>query len=247
MSEPTVSRRVQSSMCRPVKLPLLVQVAAPVREHAVTVIRQLITTAEFPPGARLIERELCEVVGASRSPVREALRQLEAEGLVKVLPNRGPVVAEVSLEEADEIYQVRAVLEGLAGRLFTKNRDQAELRALRTSLGELRKATELGAPGKALAAKEMFYGCLLTGAHNAIVLDTLQSLHGRIALLRAVSMASNGRLAEAYQEVAAIVAAIEAGDAHEAERLCTQHVLNARMTAMRQLRRAEHADGADLE
>lgn len=222
-------------MNKPVKVHLLVRVAAPVREHALTVIRQLITTSEFPPGTRLIERELCELTGASRSPVREALRHLEAEGLVTVLPNRGPVVSEVSQEEAKEIYQVRAVLEGLAGRLFAENGDPAALEELRASLEVLHKATALDDPRQALAAKDVFYNCLLTGSRNGIVASILQSLHGRISLLRATSMAKPGRLEEAYREIAAIFHAIEERNPQEAQRLCAQHVRNASNAAWSQL------------
>jgi DNA-binding GntR family transcriptional regulator len=167
--------------------------------------------------------------------VREALRHLEAEGLVTVLPNRGPVVSEVSQEEAEEIYQVRAVLEGLAGRLFAENDDPAALEELRACLEVLHKATELGDPSRALAAKDAFYKWLLTGSRNSIVASTLQSLHGRISLLRATSMSKPGRLEEAYREMAAIFHAIEERNPQEAERLCARHVRNASKAAWSQL------------
>ena len=80
-------------------------------------LRGAIASGRFQPGQRLVERELCELVGVGRTSIREALRQLEAEGLVHSIPNRGPVVSTISVAEARELYAVRALLEGDAAEL----------------------------------------------------------------------------------------------------------------------------------
>src|SRR5208282_6157425 len=90
------------------------------RERTVAALRQSILDLHFEPGQRLIERELCEMTGVSRTSLREAIRYLEAEGLVQTIPNRGMVVATVTLEDARQIYQLRGAIEALACRLFAE-------------------------------------------------------------------------------------------------------------------------------
>src|ERR1700761_1467063 len=86
-------------------------------------LRAAIATGRFKPGQRLIERELCELTGVGRTSIREALRQLEAEGLVTTIPHRGPSVSTMTADEAEQLYALRALLEGYAGRICAKKRD----------------------------------------------------------------------------------------------------------------------------
>src|SRR6478735_9922967 len=96
------------------------RVAAPLREQVLDVLRQAILDFRLKPGQRLIERELIEQTGVSRTTIREVLRQLAAEGLVTTIPQKGTVVASPSVERAAELYEVRAVLEGMAARQFAE-------------------------------------------------------------------------------------------------------------------------------
>ncbi len=114
-------------------MPLTLPVAtpAPLRQQVVDILRDAITNGHFEPGGRLVERELCAMMDVSRSTVREGLRQLEAEGLVTMRPNRPPTVTSLNYEEGRKIYEMRAVLQGLAGRLFAE-------RASDTALADLR-------------------------------------------------------------------------------------------------------------
>src|ERR1700743_1459943 len=89
-------------------------------------LRAAIATGRFKPGQRLVERELCELTGVGRTSIREALRPLEAEGLVTVVPHRGPSVSKMTVEEARHLYAVRGLLEGYAGRCFATRRPEAE-------------------------------------------------------------------------------------------------------------------------
>src|SRR5689334_22743137 len=91
--------------------------AAPLRQQVDDGLRQAIISGRLAPGARLTERELTEMMGVSRTVIREALRQLESEGLVAIIPHKGPVVRALSLDEARDLYSIRAVLEGFAARL----------------------------------------------------------------------------------------------------------------------------------
>ena len=94
-----------------------------VRAMVAQKLREAIMSGTLKPGQRLVERELCEMTGVSRPSIREALRLLEADGLVNTVPHRGPVVSTISLEEAKQLYAARAVLEGFAGRECARLRD----------------------------------------------------------------------------------------------------------------------------
>src|SRR5690606_30904625 len=110
------------------------------RQQVVELLRGAILEYRFKPGERLIERELCELTGVSRTSVREALRHLESEGLVVNLPHKGPTVAVVTAQDALELYQVRGALEGLAGRLFATRGGREQVVRLEGALAGLEAA-----------------------------------------------------------------------------------------------------------
>src|SRR5690606_2360279 len=125
-----------------------------------------ILVGKFRPGERLPERELCEMTGVSRTLVREALRQLESEGLIHVIPHRGPVVDKLTPEQAEGIYQVREELEGLASQLFAERATSEQHKALQAAFRDLKRAMAQGDALSQVAAKNYFYQCLLEGAGN---------------------------------------------------------------------------------
>ena len=107
------------------------RVAAPLREQAVGVLREAILDFRLRPGQRLVERELIEQTGVSRATIREALRQLTAEGLVTIIPQRGAVVVELTQKEARDLYELRATLEALVARLFAERATDEQVAQLR--------------------------------------------------------------------------------------------------------------------
>src|SRR5580704_15724302 len=108
--------------------------AAPLRRQVLDELRQSIIAGRLRPGARLVERELIAMMGVSRTVIREALRQLESEGLVAIVPNKGPIVRELTRDEARDLYSIRAVLEGLAARLFVENASELSIGRLELEL-----------------------------------------------------------------------------------------------------------------
>src|SRR5690242_17465200 len=118
--------------------------AAPLRQQVLDGLRQAIIAGRLEPGARLTERELTEMMGVSRTVVREALRQLESEGLIENIPNKGPVVRTLSLDEARDLYAVRAVLEGFAARLFADKATAEQTTRLEGALERVVAAYESG-------------------------------------------------------------------------------------------------------
>lgn len=187
-------------------------------------IRNAIAHGVFKPGQRLVERELRELIGVGRTSVREALRQLEAEGLVTVYPHRGPVVSTLSVEEAQHLYSVRALLEGYAGRMFAERRTRQEIAQLDDAYKVLEAAALAGQQKALVDAKNDFYGVLLEGSGNPYLKQMLTIIHNRVNLLRATSMTQPGRLEKSLQEIRAICDAIRAGDGKGAEAACIAHI-----------------------
>ena len=201
---------------------------APIRSRVLDNLRQAILEHKLAPGRRLIERELVELTGVSRTSIREALRELAAEGLVTTIPNKGTVVATVTAEEARQLYQVRSALEGLAGRLFVENATNAQRRALVNALRAVERAAPKGSAAM-LAAKDKFYDVLFEGGGNEALRSMAGALHARVNLLRSMSLSVPGRSAESLAELAEIVAAVQAGDADAAAKACSHHVEAAGM------------------
>jgi DNA-binding GntR family transcriptional regulator len=206
-------------------------VSASLRAQAAERIRREIAQARLLPGQRLLERELVESLGVSRTTIREALRELVAEGLVTMVPHRGAHVVAPSAKEAAEIYGVRAVLEGLLAREFAEHASERHLEQLRAALTAV-KAVDPADPQALLSAKNAFYAVLFAGAQNATVSSILNGLQVRISLLRATSLAVPGRIAESIVELQSVVTAIERRDPSGAEAAATTHVNHAARAAL---------------
>lgn len=206
-------------------------------------LRQAIAEGRFKPGDRLIERELCAMTGVGRTSIREALRQLEAEGLVTSYPHKGPVVTVISYDEARQLYSVRAILEGFAGQLFAENGTDEQIAALDDAVKEFEAAAVEGAGQRLAAAKYAFYDCLMAGGGNVFARQMLTTLHNRINLLRMTSMTQPGRLSHSVSEINAISEAIRERDGLRAAAACKHHIEMAAGVALEYLRqRAEAAE-----
>ena len=215
----------------------IAKVAAPLRQQVVEGIRRAITTGHFRGGARLVERDLCEMAGVSRTLIREALRQLETEGLVKVIPNKGPVVVAISPDEAKKVYQVRAELEGLASRLFAEHASPAQIAGLKQAMGDLKRAYASGDTEAVSVSKTAFYDHLVEGSGNEILAAMLRQLHSRAILLRATSLSQPGRMVESEAEIGRMVDAIVRRDAEGARSASITHVNRAAEVAITLLER----------
>jgi DNA-binding GntR family transcriptional regulator len=207
---------------------------APIRAQVLDNLRQAILDGRFAPGQRLIERELVELTGVSRTSIREALRELAAEGLVTTIPNKGTVVATLSAEDARQLYQVRSVLEGLAGKLFVENATPAQRRALARQLAAIDRLAARDA--SILEAKDRFYDILFVGGGNVALHQTAASLHARIRALRSLSLSLPGRARKSVAELHDIIEAIDTDDAEKAARACRRHVANAGAAVTQALR-----------
>lgn len=214
--------------------------AASLRHQVQETLRQEIVSGRLAPGERLVEQRLCEALDVSRTSLREALRRLEAEGLIELVPHRGAVVASVDLGEARQIYDVRGVLETLAVRGFAEQATEEDIAELRGVLSELENAQRCGSPGPSvLVIKQRFYRVLLDACGNDIVRGMLEMLNNRISFLRSLSLSQAGRLPDTVREIREIVEAIERRDTEAAHAASLRHVESAASNALATLRQRE--------
>lgn len=205
----------------------IARVAAPLRQQLLAHIRAAISAGEYKPGERLVERVLCERYGVSRTVVREALRHLEAEGLVTIVPNRGPVVTELSRDEIAQLFDVRAALEALAAERFAERASDEERAALVQALEVVADAYAGEDVERWIEAKDAFYDALLYGAHNDLIQTTVLSIHARIQVLRGRSLSEPGRREHSIEEIRNITELVVSGQAAEAAIAARQHVERA--------------------
>lgn len=222
------------------------RVAAPLREQATAVLREAILDSRLRPGQRLVERELIEQTGVSRATIREALRQLTAEGLVTVVPQRGAIVVELTAKEVKDLYEVRAALESLAARLFAERATDAQLGELREAVDALREAVAhpdaRRQPMQAIiAVKDRYYEVLMRGCGNDEITTVFGTLQARVRRMRAATLGQHGRAQETLAEIEQVLSAIVRRDASAAAHLSQVHVERAGAIALRGVEQAEAA------
>jgi DNA-binding GntR family transcriptional regulator len=202
------------------------------RDQALERLREAIISGLFPPGTRLIERELCAQMGVSRTSIREVLRGLEAESLITIEPRRGPIVARLTRKQIAEIYDVRAMLESAVIRIFTERANDTQiayLRKLNDDLYEVRRAGNVVAIAR--AATE-FIGYVMKVADHELISDLQRKLIARISVLRAISISQPGRLVDAEKELAKVMDAIEKRQADKAADYFAVHIREAGRAAL---------------
>lgn len=200
-------------------------------------LRHLLISGEIGPGSRLIETELAEQFGVSRAPVREALRQLEDEGLVTSAPNRGKMVVRLTKKELRNSYAVRAVLEGLAAKLAVENPSQHLSEQLRSILARMKAAAENGDASLMNDLDADFHRTIWEMSSNSVLSEALNRLLARIRIYIPITIKADGLLAN-WTDHGEILAALDAKDAVSAEDRMRHHVEAA---AARLVRHAEEA------
>jgi len=187
-------------------------------------LRDAILNGHFQPGDRLVEQDLCQEMGVSRGSLREALRRLEAEKLITMAPNRGPSVSVIGWAEAEQIYYVRALLEGEAAAEFAARATAAEVKRMRAALEDFAAAVAEDDTLGRLKSTARFYEVMLAGCGNQIIREMLEGLVARINFLRAHSMSRPGRAKHSGAEMRRILAAIGKRDPAAARAAAVEHV-----------------------
>ena len=198
--------------------------AKTLRELAVERLRDAILDGQFRPGDRLVERMLCERLGVSRTVVREALRHLETEGLIDVVPQQGPAVARLDGGQAAQIYEIRAMLEALGVRAAAERATAADVEALRKANADIQAAFAGGHGRDIVKATSDWYELLFRIADKPMAWQVVQGLNARISQLRAVTVSQPGRAADAGAEMERIIGAIAAGDGEAAAQASLDHL-----------------------
>jgi len=202
-------------------------------------LRQMLVEGDIPPGAKLNERALCEALNISRTPLREAIKMLAAEGLVELLPNRGSVAVQLSEADVHNTFEVMAGLEALSGELAAQRITEAELAEIQALHYEMLAAytrRDLSAYYRLNAA---IHSCINAAAKNPVLSSTYQQVNARLQALRFRSNQDGEKWSHAVQEHQAMVAALQARDASALARVLTTHLNNKRDVVMAQLRTQE--------
>ena len=212
----------------------------PLRFLVVDELRERILSGEISPGVRLVEDHIAAELGVSRSPVREALRALETEGLVELSPRRGVFVAAVSQEDAVQIFEAREALESFAARLAARNATSDELLALQELLASTALALAEGNPEQITILNTEFHALICRIAGNQYIAELLTAISGRMEWIRRQNAMS--RVPDWLHEHEAIVEAISAGDEELAAERAVSHIRAARDAYIRS---QQQGDGGD--
>lgn len=200
------------------------------QKDAYLLVLEAIDQGEFRPGDRLVESELAERFGVSRTPIREALQRLETQSVL-ARDGRSLVVSSLDHDQLGELYVVRAELEGLAARLAAQHAAPEEIRVLWDMIRKDRDLT--GHPDVLSRANKRFHRQLHLASHNRYLVQQLEMVHRSMALMATTSLAAEGRGSAALDEHEAIVRAIEARDGDAADSAIRQHISRAYETRLK--------------
>lgn len=209
----------------------------PLRELVCENIRQAIIDGTFSPGERLMEIQLADEMGVSRTPVREAIRKLELEGFVVMIPRRGTYVADISIKDITEIYEIRISLDVLAAGLAAERITDEELATLNGYLVEISKHVPSMNMDKIVELDSAFHDVLYHASRNERLESIINNLREQLTGIRGRSMSAPGRMVETMDEHRALVEAIAARDVERAQRAARVHLENAEQTLLRSLER----------
>jgi DNA-binding GntR family transcriptional regulator len=186
-----------------------------------------ILNGKYQAGDSLIETKLSESMGVSRTPIREAIRQLELEGLVSSVPNKGAVVNGVTKKDIEDIYTIRMMIEGLAARWAAENISKEELDELRETVELEEFYTNKNDTAHLMQFDSKFHEIIFKASKSRPLMHTLSTFHHYVQKARVTSLATPGRAMKSLEEHRAILNAIEAKMPDVAERLTVEHIKNA--------------------
>jgi DNA-binding GntR family transcriptional regulator len=200
------------------------------QKDAYALILEAIDAGIYRPGDRLVEADLADRLGVSRTPVREALQRLETQSML-TRDGRSLIVASLDHNQLAELYVVRAELEGLAAWLAARHATPEEVRVLQGMLADDR--AHLGDPAALARANRRFHRQIHLASHNRYLVQQLELVHRSMALLATTSLAAEGRGEAALAEHAAIVAAVAQGDGAAAQAALKAHISKAFETRLK--------------
>ena len=212
-----------------------VAVAATRPAHVYDRLKDAIITGTLRPLERISENKVAADFGLSRTPVRQALQRLEAEGLIQVVPKRGSFVSRPTVEDILEIYQIRTPLEAVCARVAAERIEESQL----ALLDRLVRVEQARGPGRAadrsLRAAAQFHAVIYGCSRNQRMATLLVDLQNQVHRVRVLWPSTVARLGDTWSEHAAIVEALRARDGAAAERLMTEHLEKARLSTLHRI------------
>lgn len=192
-------------------------------------LRETILSGYFRPGENLSEREIADMLGVSRTPVREAFQQLEKEGLVIYTPKKGVTVPSFSSQQLKDLYSVREYMEGLSSRLLAEKPDKSFVEEMRENV---RLASKEDDVKKQAEINGHFHHLMADNTENLYLISIFQNLHSKISLIRSTSLSHQNRLKTNLKEHLQICDAIESGDPDLAEQVARAHIRSSMKSAL---------------
>ena len=212
-----------------------------VRDYAVDKLRSALATGLYKPGDRIIDRDLCETLQISRTSVREALRQLQAEKLITVGPRRRISVTVLTADDAADIYLLREMLEGEAVSRFVERAQEEDVQSLSSLYQAMRKAVDNQDIPQLVPLSNQFTETILKGCGSDTIHSFGMQLLHRVGYLKATAMAEPNRVGVGFDELGAVVKAVNNRDAKAAKKAMIDHIRKASEAIAAHLRAAPQA------
>jgi len=207
----------------------------PLREVVCETLREAIRKGILKPGERLMEIQLAEELGVSRTPVREAIRKLELEGYVIMMPRRGTYVANLSIRDVNEVFEIRTSLESLSSGLAAERITDEELESLQRLLVRIGEFIECNNMEKIVETDMQFHDLLYQASRNTRLVGFIYNLREQLTRFRSTSMSFPGRLKATLEEHRAIVEAIAQGDVKGAQHASEYHMEKSEQTLLKSM------------
>lgn len=204
--------------------PITLENYRPLREIVFETLREAIISGVLKPGERLMEVQLAEEMGVSRTPVREAIRKLELENFVVMVPRKGAYVADLSTKDIVDVFEIRAALEALAAGLAAERITDDELEELQQILVQNAKSQSLE---EFIAIDTKFHDVLYRASRNERLVQIISNLREQIQRFRSTTLASPGRMKNTLEEHKRIVDAVSERNVQLAQQLAQEHIDNA--------------------
>jgi DNA-binding GntR family transcriptional regulator len=216
---------------------------AALHEQVATRLRQMLVEGRVAPGAKLNERELCEVLQVSRTPLREAIKMLAAEGLVELVPNRGAIAVSLTEEDVRHTFELMAALEALSGELAAQRITDEELAELRALHFEMLAAYTRGDLSAYYAINSRIHRAINAAARNPVLSHTYDQVNARLQALRFRSNQDGDKWKRAVKEHEKMIEALSARDGAALRNVLLTHLNNKREVVLAQLREQQAAAG----
>lgn len=217
------------------------------REKILETIREAILKGTLKPGEKVAEPELAERFGISRTPIREAFRQLESEGYLTVVPRKGAVVAALSERDVQEFYAIKSILEGYAASLAARKLTEKELERLETVNRKLRHLAEEGDVRSFYRVHNEFHEIFLKAADNSKLYELIHQLGMKFNRLRMASLSVSGRMEISVDEHEKLLDAFRRKDPETAENLVKKTASIGSKVLLESMMSNRHGDAANLQ